>query len=123
MHEKTCLPLIFVLLIIERGEGGISPYHKKHHADLCWQIGTGYFGCRNPDGTFNPDMFAEKAKWDEVKVIELNLNPDDPSKGFIELDWNNDFVRYLKEHGYEGNDEEIVDEWLTELCRSIYANG
>lgn len=56
------------------GEGGISPYHKKYGEDLCWQIGTGYFGCRNKDGTFNPDMFAEKARWDQVKVIELKIS-------------------------------------------------
>ena len=81
-----------------------------------------------PQAKVDATLAKEKLEADKkgepwVKVIELNLNPDDPSKGFIELDWNNDFVRYLKEHGYEGNDEEIVDEWLTELCRSIYANG
>lgn len=56
------------------GEGGISPYHSKHGADLCWQIGTGYFGCRNPDGTFNESMFKEKASQDQVKMIELKLS-------------------------------------------------
>src|SRR5262245_17617098 len=34
------------------GEGGISPYHKLG-GDLCWQIGTGYFGCRKADGSFS----------------------------------------------------------------------
>jgi glutamate synthase domain-containing protein 2 len=34
------------------GEGGISPYHLKPGGDLIWQIGTGYFGCRNHDGSF-----------------------------------------------------------------------
>ncbi len=33
------------------GEGGLSPYHKKG-ADVVFQIGTGYFGVRNPDGLF-----------------------------------------------------------------------
>ncbi len=56
------------------GEGGISPYHRKHHADLCWQIGTGYFGCRNADGSFNAEMFQEKSNWPEVKVIELKIS-------------------------------------------------
>ena len=41
------------------GEGGLSPYHLKYEGDLIWQIGTGYFGCRNEDGTFNEQSFRE----------------------------------------------------------------
>ena len=29
------------------GEGSVSPYHLEHGGDLVWQIGTGYFGCRD----------------------------------------------------------------------------
>ena len=56
------------------GEGGISPYHLKHGGDLIWQIGTGYFGCRNDDGTFSRELFAQKAKYDSVKMIELKVS-------------------------------------------------
>ena len=56
------------------GEGSISDYHLQHKGDLIWQIGTGYFGCRNEDGTFNSDMFKEKAAWDSVKMIEIKLS-------------------------------------------------
>lgn len=56
------------------GEGGISRYHLETGADLCWQIGTGYFGCRAPDGTFDGDAFAERARHDHVKLIELKLS-------------------------------------------------
>lgn len=56
------------------GEGGISPYHLKHGGDLIWQIGTGYFGCRNPDGTFSPEMFKENVSRDSVKMIEIKLS-------------------------------------------------
>ncbi len=55
------------------GEGGIAPYHRKG-GDIVWQIGTGYFGCRAADGGFDPDAFAEKANWPEVKMIELKLS-------------------------------------------------
>ncbi|RMG18575.1 MAG: FMN-binding glutamate synthase family protein [Planctomycetota bacterium] len=55
------------------GEGGISPYHRQG-GDLVWQIGTGYFGCRTPAGGFDPEAFAEKAAWPEVKMIELKLS-------------------------------------------------
>ncbi len=56
------------------GEGGISPYHLKHGADLVWQIGTGYFGCRDEDGFFNPLMFEDKAHHSAVKMIEIKLS-------------------------------------------------
>lgn len=56
------------------GEGGISPYHKRFGGDLIWQVGTGYFGCRDEQGQFNPERFAEKAKLPQVKMIELKLS-------------------------------------------------
>jgi glutamate synthase domain-containing protein 2 len=56
------------------GEGGISPYHLKNGGDLIYQIGTGYFGCRSKDGSFNEAEFREKAKIDAVKMIELKLS-------------------------------------------------
>lgn len=56
------------------GEGGLSDYHLKHGGDLIWQIGTGYFGCRDENGNFNPELFAEKAKHPNVKMIELKIS-------------------------------------------------
>jgi glutamate synthase domain-containing protein 2 len=56
------------------GEGGISDYHRQPGGDLIWQIGTGYFGCRNADGTFNYDAYAERAQTDQVKMIEIKLS-------------------------------------------------
>jgi len=56
------------------GEGGLSPYHLKHGGDLIWQIGTGYFGCRKEDGTFNPQTFKENALKEQVKMIEIKLS-------------------------------------------------
>ncbi|MDQ1142363.1 FMN-binding glutamate synthase family protein [Pedobacter agri] len=56
------------------GEGGISDYHRQPGGDLIWQIGTGYFGCRNEDGTFNYDAYAERAVTDQVKMIEIKLS-------------------------------------------------
>jgi glutamate synthase domain-containing protein 2 len=35
------------------GEGSISPYHRRYGGDIIWQIATGYFGCRTPDGRFD----------------------------------------------------------------------
>ena len=55
------------------GEGGISPYHVEGGADLIWQIGTGYFGCRTEDGHFDEKLFTERSAMDNVKMIELKL--------------------------------------------------
>ena len=55
------------------GEGGISDYHLKG-GDLIWQIGTGYFGCRDGRGHFNDALFVEKANFKEVKMIEVKLS-------------------------------------------------
>ncbi|WP_223787314.1 FMN-binding glutamate synthase family protein [Marinicella meishanensis] len=56
------------------GEGGISPYHIKHGGDLIFQFGTGYFGCRNAQGGFDPQLFQQKAALDQVKMIEIKLS-------------------------------------------------
>lgn len=56
------------------GEGGITPYHLRHGGDLIWQIGTGYFGCRNDQGNFCEAMFKEKACVEQVKMIEIKLS-------------------------------------------------
>lgn len=55
------------------GEGGISSYHRQG-GDLVWQIGTGYFGCRDVHGNFDEYKFVEKAAWPEVKMIEIKLS-------------------------------------------------
>lgn len=56
------------------GEGGIAPYHQEFDADLVWEIGSGYFGCRTKDGEFSPEAFREKATNPNVKMIELKLS-------------------------------------------------
>lgn len=57
----------------DTGEGGISPHHRKG-GDLIWQIGTGYFGCRKADGTFDAKSFEEKSQYPEVKMIEIKIS-------------------------------------------------
>ncbi|HJY75588.1 MAG TPA: FMN-binding glutamate synthase family protein [Burkholderiales bacterium] len=58
----------------DTGEGGISVYHREHGGDLIWEIGSGYFGCRHPDGTFSAERFAEAAAADQVKMVEIKLS-------------------------------------------------
>ena len=58
----------------DTGEGSISVHHRTHGGDLIWEIGSGYFGCRNDDGTFNEERFASNATQAQVKMIELKLS-------------------------------------------------
>ena len=58
----------------DTGEGSVSPYHREHGGDLIWEIGSGYFGCRNADGSFDPVAFAARAKDQQIKMIEIKLS-------------------------------------------------
>ncbi|MFJ4526705.1 FMN-binding glutamate synthase family protein [Streptomyces sp. NPDC088810] len=58
----------------DTGEGGLSEYHLRPGGDLIWEIGTGYFGCRTPDGDFDPAEFADKAAHEHVKCVSLKLS-------------------------------------------------
>lgn len=58
----------------DTGEGGFSAYHREHGGDIVWQIGSGYFGCRNEDGTFSREKFAATAVDDQIKMIEVKLS-------------------------------------------------
>lgn len=58
----------------DTGEGGVSEYHLRHGGKLIWNIGSGYFGCRNPDGSFNEQLFTDMATRDNVEMIEIKLS-------------------------------------------------
>ena len=58
----------------DTGEGSISSWHRLHGGDLIWEIGSGYFGCRNDDGSFNGDKFRANALDPQVKMIEIKLS-------------------------------------------------
>ena len=58
----------------DTGEGSISRHHRVHGGDLIWEIGSGYFGCRDAQGHFDPVRFAENAGDPQVKMIEIKLS-------------------------------------------------
>lgn len=67
-----------------------------------------------------PKELATNRKEPWVAVLETHINKDNIRNGFFELDWNEYFILQLKSAGYKGNtDEEIVDDWFSELCRNI----
>jgi predicted Ser/Thr protein kinase len=64
---------------------------------------------------YKKSLTRRKTKSEEpmVKVLQVNVNPDNPKNGFFELDWNDEFVNMLKQNGYTGeSEEEIVDRWF-----------
>jgi glutamate synthase domain-containing protein 2 len=56
------------------GEGGVSNYHLEGGGDIIWQIGTGYFGCRDKDGNFSSDLFEERVAHPHIKMVEIKLS-------------------------------------------------
>jgi glutamate synthase domain-containing protein 2 len=58
----------------DTGEGGVSPYHKEAGGDLIWEIGSGYFSARAPDGSFDPERFAAIARDPQIRMVELKLS-------------------------------------------------
>ncbi|MET0239514.1 MAG: FMN-binding glutamate synthase family protein [Sphingobium sp.] len=58
----------------DTGEGSISPYHREHGGDIVWEVASGYFGCRDAQGRFDPDKFAAQAADPQVRMIEIKLS-------------------------------------------------
>ena len=58
----------------DTGEGSISVHHRVHGGDLIWEIGSGYFGCRDEQGRFSEARFIENARDPQVKMIEIKLS-------------------------------------------------
>ena len=58
----------------DTGEGGVSRYHRQGGGDIVYQVGSGYFGCRDEDGNFDPERFAKQASEAQVKMIEVKLS-------------------------------------------------
>jgi glutamate synthase domain-containing protein 2 len=68
----------------DTGEGGLTQYHLKSGGDIIWELGTGYFGCRTPEGKFDPEKFRQKTNLPSVKMIAIKLSQGaKPSHGGI----------------------------------------
>lgn len=58
----------------DTGEGGVSRYHRKPGGSLVWNIGSGYFGCRDEHGAFSEEAFVRNACTPQIKMIEIKLS-------------------------------------------------
>jgi len=55
-----------------------------------------------------------------VNVLKMDINPENATAGFIELDWNDQFVKFLHDNGYTGkSDEDVVNKWFNDVCRTV----
>jgi hypothetical protein len=55
-----------------------------------------------------------------VSVVHMDLNEENANAGYIELDWNDHFIKYLHEHGYTGtSDDDVVNKWFNDVCRTV----
>jgi hypothetical protein len=55
-----------------------------------------------------------------VNMPDIKWDPQDPSRSYFELDYNEHFVSFLRNNGYKGvSDDQVVEAWLTEVCRAV----
>lgn len=55
-----------------------------------------------------------------VNVLELGVDPSNAKAGYIELDWNEHFVKMLHANGYVGkSDEDVVNKWFNDVCKTV----
>ena len=63
---------------------------------------------------------ADKDGKPYVEVLSTNIDPEKPTEGYFELDWNDKFITQLVRAGYKGDkQEDIIDSWFTDLCRQM----
>jgi glutamate synthase domain-containing protein 2 len=55
------------------GEGGLAPAHRQG-GELIFQIGTGYFGCRDEQGRFSLEHLRRRLEEAPVRALEIKLS-------------------------------------------------
>jgi hypothetical protein len=69
-----------------------------------------------------PEATGKEGSEPWVNVVNTNFDGENPNQGFMELEWNAAFIKFLRDHEYSGKtDEEVVDKWFTDLCKNIGA--
>ncbi len=58
-----------------------------------------------------------------INVLSMELDPNNIHEGAFELDWNSIFITQLVKAGYmkkkEDTDQDIVDRWFQDICRTV----
>lgn len=75
---------------------------------------------QTPKNSAEAKAQATKKKEPYVEVIGLDIDANNPVQGAFELDWNEYFVKELKDKGFTGaTDEDIVDQWFNQVCKNV----
>jgi len=87
----------------------------KQIAELDIDLKNGKIGVAEHD-----KAIAEIKEEPYVNVLKLDVNPENAKAGYMELDWNDHFVKMLHDNGYTGtNDEDVVNKWFNDVCRTV----
>lgn len=58
-----------------------------------------------------------KEPW--VSIPKIHWDPLSNGKTFFELDYNEYLIPYLKNNGYSGADDDIINSWINDVCIAI----
>ena len=73
----------------------------------------------------DPKEYATRKKQPWVSVLDVKVNEENVRNGFFELDWNEYFIKQLKQEGYgeDGDlDEQIVDRWFRDIVYNMMSD-
>jgi hypothetical protein len=75
-----------------------------------------------PPGKTAKELATERGEA-YVNIISMDIDPNGMGMGSFELDWNAKFIADLVRHGYmmdqNDTDSDIVDRWITNVCRNV----
>tara|TARA_R110000868_G_scaffold9620_6_gene47578 strand:- start:11784 stop:12335 length:552 start_codon:yes stop_codon:yes gene_type:complete len=54
-----------------------------------------------------------------VSMPTISWVPENASRTYFELDYNEHFIKYLQDHGYTGTEDEILNRWLYDVCTAV----
>jgi hypothetical protein len=54
-----------------------------------------------------------------VSMPRIHWNPAGKARAYFELEYNDHFLKQLRDNGYEGDDAAVVNQWMNEICESV----
>jgi hypothetical protein len=126
-HDPDALAL--QLLELQKKHGKISDYdydtsvavvtHKTDESSL----GLAKLDIDLAHGKIIQDQYdrkrADLLKEPWVSMPRIHWDPTGSGRTYFELDYNEHFISFLHSNGYEGEEDDIVNRWLNDVCISI----
>jgi len=60
---------------------------------------------------------ALKEPW--ISMPKINWDPVNSNRTYFELDYNEHFIPYLRENGYTGSEDDVLNRWLNDVCQAV----